>query len=110
MASIKDVAKYAGVAPSTVSLVLNNAGYVSQRTREKVESAVRELNYTPNELARNLYRNRTNMIGIIVPDTAHPFFLRLYDMQKFIYIDLATRLWSVLRFTEKTVRRSILIC
>ena len=102
MASIKDVAKYAGVAPSTVSLVLNNAGYVSQRTREKVESAVRELNYTPNELARNLYRNRTNMIGII--------FLRLYDMQKFIYIDLATRLWSVLRFTEKTVRRSILIC
>ncbi len=74
MASIKDVAKYAGVAPSTVSLVLNNAGYVSQRTREKVESAVRELNYTPNELARNLYRNRTNMVGIIVPDTAHPFF------------------------------------
>lgn len=74
MASIKDVARYAKVAPSTVSLVLNKTGYVSERTREKVENAIKELNYSPNELARNLYRNRTNIIGIIVPDTAHPFF------------------------------------
>lgn len=74
MAGIKDVAKYAKVAPSTVSLVLNNTGYVSDRTRAKVEKAMKELNYTPNELARNLYHNRTNIIGIIVPDTAHPFF------------------------------------
>lgn len=74
MASIKDVAKLAKVAPSTVSLVLNKTGYVSEKTKEKVEKAMKELNYTPNELARNLYRNRTNIIGIIVPDAAHPFF------------------------------------
>lgn len=74
MVSIKDVAKHAKVAPSTVSLVLNKTGYVSAETKEKVERAVKELNYTPNELARNLYRNRTNIVGIIVPDAAHPFF------------------------------------
>lgn len=74
MASIKDVAKYAKVAPSTVSLVLNKTGYVSAETREKVERAMKELNYTPNELARNLYRNKTNIVGIIVPDASHPFF------------------------------------
>lgn len=74
MANIKDVAKRANVAPSTVSLVLNNTGYVSQKTREKVEEAMRELDYKPNELARNLSRNKTNIIGIIVPSLNHPFF------------------------------------
>lgn len=41
--------------------------------REKVLDAIKKLNYVPNELARNLYRNSTNIIGIIVPDVAHPF-------------------------------------
>ena len=74
MASIRDVAKLAQVAPSTVSLVLNNKGYVSEASRKKVLDAIEKLNYVPNELARNLYRNSTNIIGIIVPDVAHPFF------------------------------------
>lgn len=74
MVSIKDVARHAKVAPSTVSLVLNKTGYVSAETREKVERSMKELNYTPNELARNLYRNKTNIVGIIVPDASHPFF------------------------------------
>lgn len=74
MASIKDVAKRANVAPSTVSLVLNNTGYVSAKTREKVEQAMKELDYMPNELARNFFRNKTNIIGIIVPHLDHPFF------------------------------------
>ena len=74
MASIRDVAKLAQVAPSTVSLVLNNKGYVSDASRKKVLDAIKKLNYVPNELARNLYRNSTNIIGIIVPDVAHPFF------------------------------------
>lgn len=74
MASIRDVAKLAQVAPSTVSLVLNNKGYVSDQARKKVLAAMEKLDYTPNELARNLFRNRTNIIGVIVPDIAHPFF------------------------------------
>lgn len=74
MAGIRDVAKRASVSTSTVSLVLNNSGYVSQETRKKVMQAMEELQYVPNELARNLYHNRTNIVGIILPDIAHPFF------------------------------------
>lgn len=55
MVGMRDVAKAAGVSLSTVSLVVNNTGYVSADMRAKVESAMRQLNYIPNELARNLY-------------------------------------------------------
>lgn len=77
MAKIKDVAKLAGVSTSTVSLVLNHKGYVSAATRAKVEAAVRELHYVPSEVGRNLSLNRTNLIGVIIPDVAHPFFAAL---------------------------------
>ncbi|KAA8825875.1 LacI family DNA-binding transcriptional regulator [Bifidobacterium reuteri] len=77
MVGMRDVAKQAGVSVSTVSLVVNNAGYVSDDMRAKVEAAMQQLNYIPNELARNLYRNRTNTIGIIVPTILHPFFATL---------------------------------
>ena len=59
MASIKDVAQKAGVGVGTVSRVLNNSGYVSDETREKIEEAMKNLQYTPNELARNLYHKKS---------------------------------------------------
>lgn len=74
MASISDVAKLAGVSRSTVSIACNNKGYVSKETREKIERAMKELNYIPSELGRNLKKQRSNIIGIIIPDIAHPFF------------------------------------
>lgn len=74
MASIRDVAKKAGVGVGTVSRVLNGTGYVSADTRKKIEKAIRELDYTPNELARNLFHNRTGLIGVLVPNVDHPFF------------------------------------
>ncbi len=74
MASIKDVAKRAQVGPATVSRVLNNTGYVSVETRKRVEMAIKELNYKPNELARNLFRKKAGIIAILVPNTVHPFF------------------------------------
>ncbi len=74
MAGINDVAKKAGVAKSTVSLVCNNSGYVSTKTRNKVEKAMKELNYIPNQIAKNLSQNRSNIIGIVMPDIMHPFF------------------------------------
>lgn len=77
MARIKDVARLARVSPSTVSLVLNHKGYVSEETRARVEAAVAELHYVPSEVARNLSLNRTNIVGVIVPDVAHPFFAQL---------------------------------
>lgn len=77
MVGMRDVAKKAGVSLSTVSLVVNASGYVSQEMRRRVEQAMRELDYIPNELARNLYRGRTGMIGVIVPTLRHPFFATL---------------------------------
>lgn len=77
MATIKDVAKVAGVTVTTVSRVLNNRGYISDATRKKVYDAMEELDYQPNELARSLYRRKSNIIGLIVPNVSHPFFAEL---------------------------------
>lgn len=74
MASIRDVAKEAGVGVGTVSRAINNTGYVSPETKKKIDKAVQKLNYTPNELARNLFRNKSGIVGVIVPDLDHPFF------------------------------------
>ena len=50
------------------------AGMLQKIQEKKIESAIRELEYTPNELARNLFKNRTGIIGVLVPDLDHPFF------------------------------------
>ena len=64
---IKDVAKVAGVSPTTVSRVLNNKGYVSAETREHIENLIKEYNYRPNAVARSLIRKDTEMIAVILP-------------------------------------------
>ena len=74
MVGMRDVAKKAGVSLSTVSLVVNGNGYVSDDMRERVRKAMQALNYVPNELARNLYHDCTNLVGVIVPTIRHPFF------------------------------------
>lgn len=63
MATIKDVAKVAEVTVTTVSRVLNNRGYISEATRNKVYEAMRELNYQPNEVARSLLKKKSNIIA-----------------------------------------------
>ncbi|WWR16012.1 LacI family DNA-binding transcriptional regulator [Lachnospiraceae bacterium JLR.KK008] len=76
--TIKDVAKAAGVSPSTVSFILNNKPFpISQGTKEKVLRAVKELNYYPNQLAVSLVTRTTNMVGLILPDSSNPFFATL---------------------------------
>ena len=77
MATIVDVAKLAGVTPTTVSRVINNRGYISEKTKSKVYEAMKELNYQPNEIARSLTKQKTNTIGIIVPHISHPYFAKL---------------------------------
>lgn len=74
MASIKDVAEYAGVGIGTVSRYLNSNGYVAENTRRIIQQAITDLGYTPNQLACNLARNKSMLVGIIVPDIEHPFF------------------------------------
>ncbi|MBZ4665161.1 LacI family DNA-binding transcriptional regulator [Mahella sp.] len=77
MATIKDVAEEAGVTVTTVSRVLNNRGYISEKTRKKVYEAMKKLNYQPNELARSLYRRKSYLIGLLIPSISHPFFAEL---------------------------------
>lgn len=79
MASISDVAKRAGVGVGTVSRVLSGNGYVAIKTKEKVEAAIRELDYVPNEMARNLTQNRSNTIAVIVPDISNMFFATMVN-------------------------------
>lgn len=74
MAGIKDVAKLAGVGVGTVSRVLNGTGYVSEETKKKIDAAMEELHYAPNELARNLFHKKTGIVAVLVPDIAYPFF------------------------------------
>lgn len=98
MASIREIAERAQVAPGTVSRALNNKGYISQETREKIEQALKELDYVPNELARNLYRNRSNLIGVILPDIEHPFFLGII---KKLVIELKKYQYGVVLWTTE---------
>jgi LacI family transcriptional regulator len=77
MSTIHDVAKRAGVAPITVSRVINNSGYCSAEIRERVEKAVAELGYVPNLLARSLRSKRTDTLALILTDITNPFFTTL---------------------------------
>ena len=75
--TIRDIAARAGVAPMTVSRAINANGYVSPEARERIMHAVKELDYHPNGLARSLKRCRTHVVGILLPDIAHPFSAEL---------------------------------
>ena len=72
--TISDVARRASVSPATVSRVLNDDPRVGEAYRTRVLRAVEELDYRPNVLARNLRRQRTAMIGVVVPDIENPHF------------------------------------
>lgn len=72
--TIKDVAKLANVAPSTVSRVIANSPRISERTKEIVREAMKELGYHPNFNARSLANKSTNTIGIVMPNSANKTF------------------------------------
>ncbi len=74
MVTMKDIAKHAGVSPITVSRVVNRSGYVGQDTREKVESAIRELNYIPNLVASSLRSSQSDLIALVLPDITNSFW------------------------------------
>ncbi|SDW78438.1 LacI family DNA-binding transcriptional regulator [Paenibacillus sp. CF384] len=71
---IKDVARLAGVSVTTVSRVLNGEKYVKDDLKRKVNQAIEELGYAPSHIARSLVRNKTNLIGVIVPDITSSFY------------------------------------
>lgn len=73
-ATMKDVAALAKVGVGTVSRVINDSGPVKASTREKVQAAIKELDYEPDEYARGLKMKHTNTVALIIPTTWHPFF------------------------------------
>jgi len=74
MPNIYDVAKRARVSVATVSAVLNDSAFVSADLKSRVQAAVAALGYQPNLLARSMARQKTQTLGMIVPDIANPFF------------------------------------
>lgn len=77
MVTIKDIAREANLSVGTVSRVLNNRGYISQETRNKVYHVMQALNYQPNEVARSLTKKRTNILGLLMPSIVHPYFSQM---------------------------------
>lgn len=74
MATIYEVSELAGVSLATVSRVINDSGKVSEKTRQKVLAAMKKLGYRPNTIAQSLASNRSNSVGVLVPELHGPFF------------------------------------
>lgn len=79
MASIRDVAKIAGVSPATVSRVMNGTANVDAEKRQRVYDAIRKTGFVPNEVARSLFKKSAKLIGLIIPSITNPFFTELAD-------------------------------
>jgi len=75
--TIQDVARVAGVSVATVSRVINKSGTVTQKTRDVVLEAIKQLEYRPNLLGRNLRRTETKLILALLPTIANPFYSRI---------------------------------
>ena len=74
MANIYDVSRLARVSVATVSAVVNESAYVSPALKARVQAAIDKLGYQPNLLARSLAKQKSHMLGMIVPDIANPFW------------------------------------
>ncbi|KLV08730.1 MULTISPECIES: HTH-type transcriptional repressor PurR [Photobacterium] len=86
MATIKDVARMAGVSTTTVSHVINKTRFVAEATQKKVLAAVEELNYAPSAVARSLKCNTTRTIGMLVTKSTNPFFAEVvHGVEEYCY-------------------------
>jgi LacI family transcriptional regulator len=74
MANIYQVAELAGVSSATVSRIINNKSRVTDKTRRKVQAAMKELGYRPNPIAQALATSRTNCVGVLVSELSGPFY------------------------------------
>ena len=79
MVTRKEVALKAGVSTATVSRVTSGRGYVSEEARRKVEAAIGMLNYIPNNIAKNLSRNQSNVVAVLVEDVTNPYYLQILE-------------------------------
>ena len=75
--TIKDVALEANVSTATVSRVLNESGFVSEEIKQRVYLAIKKLNYQPNAIARSLKQDKTNTIGVVIPDITNMYYMTI---------------------------------
>lgn len=88
--TIKEVAKLAGVSPSTVSRVISDSSRISDDTKKVVREAMETLGYHPNAIARSLVSKATNTIGIVMPESAQGAFLNPFFPQALSGVSAAT--------------------
>ncbi|MGL5414912.1 MAG: LacI family DNA-binding transcriptional regulator [Clostridium sp.] len=87
--TIKDVAREANVATSTVSRVLSDSGRISEKTKKRVNEVIQRLNYKPNELARKLVSNKSRILGVIIPKEASSFFSNPFFVEAMMGMSIA---------------------
>src|SRR6267378_2442925 len=110
--NIKEVAKLAKVSTATVSRTINGSDKVSARTAERVQKAIKELNFYPNTHARTLVSGRSRMLGLIISDITNPFFPELVKhfedqaVQKGLEVIIANTDYKPKRMTE-CIRRMV---
>jgi len=75
--SIRDISKATGLSIATISRYINDSGYVSSESAEVIKKAIKELDYVPNENARAVFKNSSNLIGIVVSSLSNPFFAEM---------------------------------
>ena len=90
--SMADVARLAGVSTATVSHVINRSRFVSEEVTQQVEKAIRQLNYIPNQMARNLKTGRNHTVLFIVPDIANSFFATAIEAVESVLVAAGYRL------------------
>lgn len=91
MATIKDVAKRAGVSTTTVSHVINKTRFVAEETREAVWAAIKELHYSPSAVARSLKVNHTKTIGLLATSSEAPILPKSLKRLKIAALPKAIR-------------------
>ncbi|HHX66479.1 MAG: LacI family DNA-binding transcriptional regulator [Miniphocaeibacter sp.] len=96
MASIRDIAKETGLSIGTISRYINKSGYVSKESAEKIKIAIKELDYVPNEHARAVFKNKSKLIGILLPSLSNPFFA---EMTMHLEREAQTKGYGVILFT-----------
>lgn len=79
MVTIADVADVAGVSVATVSRVINSKGVVTESTAQAVRAAIAQLNYVPNQQARNLRRNESRNFLVLLPNITNPYYANVFD-------------------------------
>lgn len=108
---MRDVAKAAGVSLKTVSRVHNNDPNVAPATRERVEAAMKDLGYLPNELAATFRKGTSPLVGVVVPSITDPFFASLIQAidEAVTGADLMTVVAAVAHGSEERTRVEALL-